>query len=131
MGFDANFHMPASSGKSKRAPPPRDIQEISAGGGGNRKLPVEINRDRSLIRCAQGHSAGGVVRADCLPAETDINYLIHGTRLESAQLIVRDGLSRRQWLHVHFYECDRDGNLLHGESVRRGADDGIAVSPSQ
>ena len=108
-----------------------DIYDIVDGGGDNKKLRCELNDDKCMVRCAQGHSAGSGVRPDCLPVATDLSYIIHGASLESAEMITQTGLPRCQRLHVHFYECDKRGNVLGGNSVRCGSDVGIAVSARQ
>ena len=108
-----------------------DLEEIVRGGGGNAKLRFDLDLESGKVRCAQGHSIGSGVRPDCLPIESSVQYLIHGTSLEAAEIITRTGLSRCQRNHVHFYECDGYGNLLGGHSVRCSSDVGIVISARQ
>ena len=107
------------------------VHEIAAGGGDNNKFRFELSMDRSRIRCAQGHSVGSGVRPDCLPVATNVKYSAHGTRLEAAQLIAKEGSSRRQRLHIHLYEWGRCGNVLDGHNARCGSDVAIAIDARQ
>ena len=79
----------------------------------------------------QGHSVGSGVLPDCLPVEEDAQYLSHGTSLEAARLIIQQGLSRRNRLRIHFYECDRNDQILGGETARAGSEATIAVAAHQ
>ena len=103
----------------------------------NHKGRFEHSRDiRSgtqqwIIRCAQGHSAGSGARPECLPIAGDSEYLANGTSLEAARIIAQDGLSRRNRLHIHFYECDRNGHVLGGETVRAGSEVVILATAQQ
>ena len=40
-------------------------------------------------------------------------------------------MAKCQRLHVHFYECDKKGDVLNGNAVRCGSDVGIVVSARQ
>lgn len=84
-----------------------DVREIAAGGGAKSKIRFELSSGRSRIRCAQGRSVGSGVHPDCLPVATDAKYVARGTSLGAAHQIAQYGLSRRQRLHIHFYECAR------------------------
>ena len=108
-----------------------DIYDVIGGAGGNDKMRFELSRDRCQVRCAQGHSVGIGVSPDCMPKVTNIEFAAHGTRLEAATRIVVTGLPRRSRLHIHFYECDRKGNILGGQNVRCGSDVAIAISARQ
>ena len=108
-----------------------DAYAIASGGGGNNKFRFELSIGRCRIRCAQGHSAGGGARADCLPVETDVQYLVHGTSLEAAHQIAQNGLSRCRRMHIHFYERDRKWNVLDGHNMRCGSDVAIVISDRQ
>ena len=105
-----------------------DVFKIVSGGGGNNKKRFELSGDRRLIRCAQGHSVGSGVRPNCLPVTTSVEYLVHGTTFEAAAVIAESGLSRRNRLHIHFYECGRKGYILGNMHVRWGSEVAIAIS---
>ena len=90
-----------------------------------------MGRDRCTIRFSQCHSVGSGVRPGSLPAGTDMNYLAHGTSLEEVDQISREGMSRRQRLHIHIYECGRSGDALEGYSARCGPDAALVISESQ
>ena len=105
-----------------------DVWNIVEGGGDNAKFRFGLSIDKCMVRCAQGHSAGSGVRPDCLPVAKDVQFLIHGTSLEAAKKKTQTGLSRRQRLRVHFYECDRAGNAMGGNSVRCGSDLWVVIS---
>ena len=108
-----------------------DVYDVVAGKGENAKLRFELSADKCMIRCAQGHSAGSGVRPECLPVAPNVQYVIHGASLEAAKQIAKEGLSRRDRLHIHFYECDKRGQIFGDQDVRCGPDGAIAISPKQ
>lgn len=64
------------------------------------------------------------------PISSDLEYP-HGASLEAARIIAQDGLSRCQRLHIHFYECDQNGHVLDGDTIRCGSDDMAVVFAHQ
>ena len=57
-----------------------------------------------------------------------LEYVAHGATFEAAAQIVESGLYRQGRLHIHFYECDRRGNIPHGMRVRHGSEVVIVLS---
>ena len=108
-----------------------DIREIANGGCDNRKFRLEIGREGRIIRCSQDRSVGSGVRPGCSPVATDLDYVAPGTSLEAAKTITSEGLHRRRLLHMHFYECERNGNVADGKAVRCGSDVGVVISARQ
>ena len=51
--------------------------------------------------------------------------------MEAAKQITQEGFSRRRRLHIHFYECNRHGDVMGGNSVRCGSDVAIVISARQ
>ena len=58
---------------------------------------------------------------DVLPPAEDVFYVAHGTSLQSAESISRNGLCRGDRLHIHFYACNRNGNIRGNQRVRLGS----------
>ena len=104
-----------------------DLRLIANGDGDNRKRRFELSDDGRCIRCTQGRSAGSVVRPDAMPVETNIKYLIHGTSLQAARQLVKEGLSKCSRSHIHFYECDRRGVVTGSNGLRYAAEVGIVA----
>ena len=76
----------------------REVDGIVAGLGGNNKFRFERGNSPGgithMIRATQGHSVSLGVDADALPIDEDVLYVAHGTSLEAARIIVREGLDR-------------------------------------
>ena len=60
-----------------------------------------------------------------------MQYVIHGTSLPDAHCISKEGIGKGYRTHVHFYECDADGRVLGGQTVRSGSEVAIVVSAQQ
>ena len=59
-----------------------------------------------------------------------MHYVIHGTSLEAAQCNMTEGLRKGDRARVHFYECDPNGHVLVGHTVRRESGFPTAASAS-
>ena len=107
-----------------------DTQAITACGD-NRTLRNELGLGHGRIRRPQGHTGGSGGRPDCLPSATNMNYLAHGASIEASKVTTREGLSKCQRVHIHFYECDRGDNLLVGNITRSWPDVAIVIASRQ
>ena len=54
------------------------------------------------------------------PVVANLEYLIRCTSREADKSIFREGLSRCQRLHIHYYECARRGVVLAGNAPGGG-----------
>ena len=108
-----------------------DVYDIVEGEGENAKFRFELSSDKCTIRCVQRHSVGGGVRPDCLPVAPNVQYAIHGTSLSASKRIAKEGLSRWNRLHIHFYERDKHGHIIVDQDVRCGSDAAILISDKQ
>lgn len=70
------------------------------------------------------------MRPDILPVESNLRYLIDGESIAPSEAIAKEGFSECHRAHMHFYECDTDGVVLGGDSVRIGSGVGV-VFPSK
>ena len=51
--------------------------------------------------------------------------------MKAAQQITKEGLSRCNRLHVHFYESDKHGHIIGAQDARCGSDVAIVISAKQ
>ena len=56
-----------------------------------------------------------------LPLAEDVCYVVHGTSLHSSKNIAKHGLNRGGRLHIHFYACNRNGDIRGAQHVRIGS----------
>ena len=100
--------------------------------GGNWQFRYEFgtmqNNVTRSIRASRGHSQNTGVGDDVLPAVDDICYVGHATSRAAAGEILAYGPNRQQRLHVHFYQCDRYGELVGGSISPRA--EVLIVAPS-
>ena len=102
-----------------------DVYNIANGGGGNDKLRFQLRKlfggKTEAIRESQGHPLRCGVDADVLPPAEDVCYVVHGASLNAAKNISRVGLSRGDRVRIHFYACNRNGNIRGYHRVRSGS----------
>ena len=108
-----------------------DTRVVVSGARDNEQTRFELGQGGRRIRCSKGHSTGSGVRPDVLQVDRDLKYIIHGESLAPAHCTARDGIRKGDLPHAQFYECDDNGNVHGGHTVRGGSEGVIAVSARQ
>ena len=90
-----------------------------------------MSRDHRLIRRSQGHSSGSAVRPDIQQVARCLNYIIRGESLAAARIIAIAVMRSGDRVHMRFYECGQNGEVLVGQTGRSGPEVTIIVSARQ
>ena len=111
-----------------------EIHRIVGGDGGNFKKRFELGHmmnGKPAVRTSQGHSAHAGVTSDYLEDIGGPGRIVHGTSIESAEIICSRGLGRMDRLHIHFGKMIRSRKGEKPAGIRGNAEAGIVFDGAE